>query len=127
MTGEDALEFIMAGASLVQVCTAAILEGPTVYGRIARETKQWMENHGMDSLEDIRGSALKHLKKREVKKHPNVDMSLCTLCGLCVKSCVYDAITIDKSERTLAIDDSKCVRCGLCVSVCPYHALSMTS
>ena len=34
--GRDAAEMFMAGASAVQVCTEAILRGPTVYGRIAR-------------------------------------------------------------------------------------------
>ena len=35
--GTDAVEMLMAGASAVQVCTAAILRGPGVFGKIARE------------------------------------------------------------------------------------------
>lgn len=51
MSGEDAIEFFMAGASAVQVCTAAILDGPTVYGRISREISDWLDGHGHESVE----------------------------------------------------------------------------
>jgi len=125
MSGEDAIEFFMAGASAVQVCTAAILEGPTVYGRIAREIEEWLDAHGKDSVEDIRGAALKHMTSPEMQSPPEVDMERCTLCGLCVKSCVYNAIIVDKAEHTLSIDVERCARCGLCVSTCPYRALSV--
>ena len=34
-SGRDAAEMFMAGASAVQVCTAGILKGPGIYGKIA--------------------------------------------------------------------------------------------
>ncbi|MGY5874573.1 MAG: 4Fe-4S binding protein [Candidatus Thorarchaeota archaeon] len=124
--GFDALEFIMAGASAVEVCTAAILDGPTVYGRIASEVEEWLDSHNYDSLEEIRGIALKHMAEHTIlTPPPKLDEEKCTLCGLCVKSCVYDAITLDKKAGTLTIDEVKCEGCGMCVSVCPYVALSV--
>ncbi len=125
-SGEDAIEFMMAGASAVQVCTAAIFEGHTVYGRIAVEMKSWLESHGYDSILDIKGMALKHLSDTVVLKGtPKVDLDLCTRCGLCPKSCVYDAIFVDKSRNLFEIDSGKCQGCGMCISVCPYHALNV--
>ena len=125
-SGEDAIEFMMAGASAVQVCTAAILEGQTVYGRIAGEMDKWLESHGHDSVLDIQGLALRHLKENVILEGPPaVDLDLCTRCGLCPKSCVYDAITVDKSENLFQIDEKKCQSCGMCISVCPFHALSI--
>ena len=53
----------MAGASLVQVCTAAILKGASVYGAIAGEIDTWLEKHDYSSTEDIRGLFLKNLKQ----------------------------------------------------------------
>ena len=57
-SGADAIQFFMAGASLVQVCTAAILKGASVYGAIADDMKTWLEKHGYASAEDIRAESL---------------------------------------------------------------------
>ncbi|NCC31907.1 MAG: diguanylate cyclase, partial [Chloroflexia bacterium] len=57
--GEDAVEFLMAGASLVQVCTAAIIRGSTVYGKIASQLGDWLDQHGYQSTHAIRGLAVK--------------------------------------------------------------------
>lgn len=54
-TGEDAVKFIMAGASLVGVCSEAVKNGPGTYGRIAKEMGGWMDGHGYRSLREIRG------------------------------------------------------------------------
>jgi dihydroorotate dehydrogenase (NAD+) catalytic subunit len=125
MTGEDVIEFIMAGASAVQVCTAAILEGNAVYGKIAGQVEEWLESHGYASIHDVQSKALPHLKQGVfLDPPPNVDLDKCTRCGLCEKSCVYNAITVKKSENLFAIDANKCEACGMCISVCPYYALS---
>ena len=126
-TGLDAIEFIMAGASAVEVCTASILEGQTVYGKIVSEIDEWLASHEYESIDDIRGIALKHMKKGiTLSNKPHVDQELCNKCGLCPKSCVYNAITVDKSKDLFHIDDEKCERCGMCISVCPYDALSIS-
>ena len=57
--GTDVVEFMMAGASAVQVCTAAINKGPQIYGKIASELNAWMDAHGYTSLEQVKGLALK--------------------------------------------------------------------
>jgi dihydroorotate dehydrogenase subfamily 1 len=126
MNGEDAIEFIMVGALAVQVCTVAILEGPTAYGRIASEIYKWLDSHDFESLDDIRGMALKHLAKGvSLEPPPKLDLEKCTLCGLCAKSCVYNAVTVDKGKGTINIDPDACQACGMCISICPHHALSL--
>lgn len=54
-TGEDAVKFIMAGASLVGICSEAIRKGPGIYGDVAREMGDWMDAKGYGSIEEIRG------------------------------------------------------------------------
>jgi dihydroorotate dehydrogenase/Pyruvate/2-oxoacid:ferredoxin oxidoreductase delta subunit len=116
-SGEDAIE---------EVCTAAILHGHTVYSQIVGEIDKWLDEHGCDSLNDIKGVALKHLEKGvKLKPPPKVDLEKCTRCGLCPKSCVYHAINLDKGKGTFSIDPEKCEGCGMCISVCPYYALSL--
>jgi len=52
-----------------------------------------------------------------------IDEERCGLCGLCVNSCPYNAITIE-SEK-IQVDKFKCKGCGTCVSVCPTNAIEM--
>ena len=54
-SGIDAVKFMMAGASLVQVCTAAIKEGPSCYGRIANELNDWLDSNGYNNIGEIIG------------------------------------------------------------------------
>ena len=122
--GRDAIEFIMAGASAVQVCTAAITHGPKVYGLIADDMTRFMRAKNYNSIEDFRGVALRHLPERPMRtkaKPPEVLVSKCTGCGLCEKYCVYGAARM--VGKKAKIDLGKCYGCGLCVSVCPARAL----
>ncbi len=120
----DVAEFLMAGASAVQICTASITRGKKIFGLIADNLKRFMDVRGYDSIEDIRGVALRNLPEeplRTTAKQPSFLSSKCTGCGLCVKHCPYDAVTIVSGKAR--IDSTKCTGCGLCVSVCPPKAL----
>ena len=56
-SGRDALEMIMAGATLVGVGSAVYERGPEVFGVIRQEMKEWMADHGVRTLDEIRGIA----------------------------------------------------------------------
>jgi dihydroorotate dehydrogenase (NAD+) catalytic subunit len=126
-SGSDAVEFLMVGASAVGVCTAAILKGPQVYGKIAREIGEWLDGHGYGSVEDVRGLAIRRWEEREFRTtHAPLalDVDACTGCGLCETSCVYAAIRVVDDKARLAPE--KCTGCGLCATRCPVRALSIT-
>ena len=55
-TGRDAVEMIMAGATLVGVGSAVNSRGIDVFSTITGELAQWLEDHGT-TLEEIRGAA----------------------------------------------------------------------
>ena len=55
--GRDALEYIMAGASAVEIGTAIYYRGIEVFNLIAKEIKEWMSKNGYDSIEDLVGIA----------------------------------------------------------------------
>ncbi|RLG46672.1 MAG: hypothetical protein DRO06_04050 [Thermoproteota archaeon] len=125
----DATEYFMAGASAVQICTGAIIEGPSIYGRVAREIEQWLREHGYDSVEDVRGMALKYLREEpnyEVR-NPVVDPEKCTACGICERACRYNAIRVEEVDgrRTAVVDQYACYGCGVCVSICPVRAVTL--
>jgi len=119
--GIDVIEMAMAGASAVQVCTAAILRGPSVFGRIAAETAAWLAAHGYTSLGQVRGLAHREAVAEQVAAPPVVDLDLCTGCKLCVGSCGPGAIEMVGGKAILAGD--RCERCGLCITRCRPGAI----
>ncbi|NLE43424.1 MAG: 4Fe-4S binding protein [Chloroflexi bacterium] len=124
--GVDAIEFLMVGASAVGVCTAAILRGPQVFGKIVAEMNAWLDSHGYASIAEIRGLALRHLDERAFRTShvpPDLDVETCTGCGRCEVSCVYDAIHVVSKKAVLSRE--RCAGCGLCVTRCPVRALTL--
>ena len=55
--GDDAIEMMMAGASLVSVGTAAYFRGPAVFGEMAKEMEAWIEDNRISNIEKIVGVA----------------------------------------------------------------------
>lgn len=55
-TARDALEFILAGATAVQVGTANFMD-PKACEKIADGIADWMDAHGVKTLDEIRGAA----------------------------------------------------------------------
>lgn len=123
-TGRDAIEFIMAGASAVQLLTAAMVRGYKIYGIIADEMAKFMRAKGYNTINDFRGIALRHLPEQPLRVSPKpveVIASKCNACGLCERYCPYGAIRI--VGKVAKVDTSRCYECGLCVSVCPTRAI----
>ena len=53
-----------------------------------------------------------------MKKLAYADRQICVACGVCVKTCSRDAISIHRGCYA-QIDTEKCVGCGLCMKACP--------
>ncbi len=124
----DALEYIMLGASTVQILTAIVLHGYGVVPSILEGMKRWMAKQGYERLSDIRGKALKSLFSfEELGMEPYTAMvtSHCTTqnCDACITGCMYDAVR--KIEGIYSVDRDRCTGCGLCVSLCPEKCFIM--
>lgn len=57
-TAEDAIETLMAGATATSVGTAVYYDGIEVFGKIAQGMNTWLDNHGYQSIDDIRSKAI---------------------------------------------------------------------
>jgi dihydroorotate dehydrogenase (NAD+) catalytic subunit len=55
MTGEDAIEIMMAGASLVGIGTMVYYRGAEGFGKIVEEMEDWCVKNGVKNLEEIIG------------------------------------------------------------------------
>lgn len=128
-TAGDMVQYIMAGATLVGVCTAGHLNGPARYTRILRDLEQLLTELGARSPADLRGLTLRRIKERREKNlaavtapvAPVVDEEACTACGRCEEVCAYDAMHVNGKAH---VEARTCIGCGLCTSVCPVDAIS---
>lgn len=128
-SGADAAAFLRAGAHAVQMCTAAILRGPTIYGTVARQLDEWLDAQGYDSPEACRGTfhPIEDASPLSCDGTPPViNHEVCTRCGACVTSCCPGALALDP-DAPLRCDEALCVQCGLCISTCPVGALTLPS
>ena len=116
---DDVIEFLLAGASGVQMLSAALLKGKNLYSKIINDLPAALEKYGFSSIEEVINT---HLKKDLLyeRSTPILNEHKCTKCRLCEKICPYFAITFDEK---IIIDGKKCFECGLCISKCPVDAL----
>jgi dihydroorotate dehydrogenase subfamily 1 len=119
--GTDVVEMLMAGASAVGVCTAAILRGPSIFGKLATELGAWLDAHGYARAADLRGLALTRAWPAAGPMPPVVLEAACNGCGICETACPYGAIHV--VDGRVALDAEQCERCGLCVTRCRLDAL----
>ncbi|MGX8774056.1 MAG: 4Fe-4S binding protein [Bacillota bacterium] len=127
-SAQNALEYIMLGASTVQVGTDVMIQGKDSIRKIVQDLEIWAQDHKIKSLEEIKGKALENLKAfDEMKFEPAVSHANGVPCGencsLCVSACMYQAIS--RKGDSISIDRSKCTGCGLCTSICPAKKLKL--
>ncbi len=63
-TGEDAIEMLLAGASLVGVGTAIVDRGPDTFQKIVDEMQEWCTNERVQNVEELTGAMHRELQKR---------------------------------------------------------------
>ena len=123
-TAEHALEFIMLGATAVQMASAIQQEGYGVITKTIRDLNDWLERHGYGDVAQVRGAALPSLMPFEDIKPQRLRAAITeccdiatTNCSVCINGCLYDAIK--REDGMIQIDQNACTGCGLCSSGCP--------
>jgi len=125
---KDVVKYIMVGATTVQVCTEIYHGGYEVIVEMIRGLEAFMVRRGYSRIEDFRGKVLRGLSSGPVVASDpcvvaRVDRDRCTGCQECVKTCFWDAISIEEGKAR--VDSAICAGCGLCMIRCPVKAISM--
>ncbi len=101
---QDAVEFMLLGASNVQVCTAVMHYGFRIVEHMISGLEMWMLERGFEHVGDFIGKSV-------------------PLIG--------DWADLDLGHRVVAnIDEAKCIHCGLCHVACEdgaHQSIRMTS
>jgi len=122
---EDVVEMLMAGASAVQICTAAIIRGSKIFTKIIGNLENILDKYSYENISDITGLFSDKEESEKIPVYtspPNIDLDICNLCERCIKSCVYGALSIVDEE--IKLDNNACAMCGLCATRCPLNAIS---
>jgi len=56
-TAEDVIEYMMAGASAVQIGSGIYYRGEGIFGKISKELRKWLKAHGYERIKDVIGAA----------------------------------------------------------------------
>lgn len=67
-TGEDAIELMLAGASLIGIGTAVWERGIDVFKKVCEEMQYWCTNEGIDKISDLVGGMHRTVAKSQSQK-----------------------------------------------------------
>ena len=126
-TWMDAVEYLLVGASNLQVTTSVMQYGYRIVEDLKSGMLHYLEGKGFKSISEIVGLALSNIVPaekldRDFKILPSFDNEKCVGCGRCYISCfdgAHQAIIWDETKRIPELDKDKCVGCHLCLLVCP--------
>lgn len=91
-TWQDAAEFLLLGATSLQVCTAAMHYGFRIIEDLCDGLSNWMDSHGFATIADVRGKSL-----QQISDFKNFDLSF---------------------RAVARIDPARCIKCDLCYVAC---------
>lgn len=130
-TWRDALEFILLGASSVQVCTAVMHHGFRIVEDMIDGMSNWMDEKGFKTLDEVIGKSLHRIDdfgnfNLLHKTTAHIDQDKCIHCNLCYIACedgahqCIDLIPENGHTKTV-VREEDCVGCDLCSIVCPVE------
>lgn len=119
-SADDILEFLLVGASAVQMLSAALIKGKDLYAKIIADLPNALTKYGFESIQEVIDTKLRNAVSYDAFL-PKLIVEKCTRCMICEKVCPYFAITM---EDQITFDEDKCFSCGLCIVKCPVHAIT---
>jgi dihydropyrimidine dehydrogenase (NAD+) subunit PreA len=130
-TWVDALEYMLLGASTIQVTTGILHYGYRIVEDMIEGLSDCMEARGITRVADLIGKALPNLKTTDHfdldrQGITQYDLEKCVGCGQCYIVCrdaAGQAITWQAETRRPELNEDKCLSCMICSFVCPVPGL----
>lgn len=130
---QDAVEYIMLGASIVMVGSAAIAYGHRLAKELTQGLTRFMERKGYQSTTEFRGITSQryqigkpyslHALNEKQPRNIVVDEVKCNGCGKCVPPCQVYRGAMQIVDGLAVINRDLCQKCNLCALVCPEGAI----
>jgi dihydropyrimidine dehydrogenase (NAD+) subunit PreA len=133
---QDAAEFMLMGATGVQVCTAAMHHGFSIVEDMIDGLNNYLDEKGIASVMDIVGQSVQRYSNwgdldLNYKVVAEINNDVCINCNKCHIACedtshqCIDMYT-ESGRPMLKVREQDCVGCNLCAIVCPVDgAISM--
>ena len=148
-TWKDAAEFLLLGASSLQVCTAVMHYGFRIIEDLCDGLSNWMDVKGFKTIDEVVGRSLARISDFKdfdlsFRAVARIDEAKCIKCNMCYVAChdtahqcidllrdrvsvAPGAYDVRSNGRQEAVDlrpqpwvrEDDCVGCRLCYNVCP--------
>jgi dihydropyrimidine dehydrogenase (NAD+) subunit PreA len=136
-TWSDGVEYLLMGASQLQVCTEIMIRGFKIVSGLNKGLEGYLDKMGFNSIDEAKGDLYKnvttfdYLLSHSSSEKVQVNEDTCTGCNLCVVACDdagYDALKLKEisdlsrtqgKRKVAEVILDKCTGCNLCVAVCP--------
>lgn len=125
----DTAEFLLMGATGVQVCTAAMHHGFRIVEEMIDGLNDYLDEKGLSSVAELVGQTVPRYSDwgnldLNYKVVARINRDVCINCNKCHIACedtshqCIDMLT-DPSSSYLEVVEEDCVGCNLCSIVCP--------
>ncbi|HTW86353.1 MAG TPA: NAD-dependent dihydropyrimidine dehydrogenase subunit PreA [Candidatus Sulfotelmatobacter sp.] len=127
-TWRDAVEFLLLGASNVQVCTAAMHHGFGIVADMIDGLSNYLDAKGLGSVQELIGKTAPRIVawndlNLDYQVVARIDPETCIRCNKCYIACedaAHQCIDRPEDPRLApVVDEEHCVGCNLCSMVCP--------
>ncbi len=139
-TWRDAAEFLLLGATSLQVCTAVMHYGFRLIEDLTDGLSNWLDEKGIAAVSEIIGASVPRISDfgdfdLSFKTVARIDPELCIHCNLCYVACeegahqcidlVANGVKVDPASYAgdkppqPVVREGDCVGCNLCSLVCP--------
>ncbi|WP_169085409.1 NAD-dependent dihydropyrimidine dehydrogenase subunit PreA [Paenibacillus sp. PL91] len=133
----DAVEFLLMGATGVQVCTAAMHHGFSIVEDMIDGLNNYLDDKGLKSVNQLIGKSVERYSDwgnldLNYAVVARIEQETCIVCNKCHIACedtshqCIERHTDENGAAYLKVREEDCVGCNLCSIVCPVEgAISM--
>ncbi|MFH1807133.1 MAG: NAD-dependent dihydropyrimidine dehydrogenase subunit PreA [Pseudomonadota bacterium] len=127
-TWMDAAEYLVLGATTLQVTTAILQHGYRIVEDMTEGLQDYLADRGLSSVMELVGKALPAVVDPSDLSHETqavsvIDQQRCIGCGQCFLSCrdgAAQAISFGEDRKPVVNEDT-CFGCLMCKHICPVE------